>query len=166
MAAMRRRGQKSPPLESESAASEEQAQRLSLQVADVRNCVKAIDDLRSECVSLSAQVEQGERELAEPEQRRTAAQRQWHELHWKLNDTRAMMRQVETDLDASVVQKTRQIREQLPPDVFDERMRSGCARMGIESRSSAPTSPVPVATRVVVLTCRRHGHALNLVAVH
>jgi hypothetical protein len=33
------------------------------------------------------------------------------------------MQQIKTQLDASVAQKIQRIWEQLPPDVFDERMR-------------------------------------------
>jgi chromosome segregation ATPase len=78
-----------------------------------------------QCAALSERIEQGERELAELQPKRNAALRQRHEVERKLNDTRAMMQQVETELDASVVRRIRQIWEELPPDVFDERMRSG-----------------------------------------
>ena len=111
-------------LEGEFAASTEEAQRLSAQLADLRSRVKPIDELRSECSALTQQVATGERELAELQQKRNDALRQRHEMERKLNDTRAMMQQVEVELDATVVQRIRQIWEQLPPDVFDERMRS------------------------------------------
>jgi DNA repair exonuclease SbcCD ATPase subunit len=112
-------------LEIEFAASTEETQRLSGQLADFRSRVGPIDELRSECAALGEQVERGERELAELQQKRNDALRQRHEVERKLNDTRAMMQQVEAELDASVVQRIRQSWEQLPPDVFDERMRSG-----------------------------------------
>ena len=110
-------------LEKQFAESTEEEQRLSLQLADFRSRVKPIRKLRSECAALGEEVERGERELTELQQKRNAALRQRHELERKLNDTRELMQQIKTQLDASVAQKIQRIWEQLPPDVFDERMR-------------------------------------------
>jgi chromosome segregation ATPase len=105
------------------AESTEEEQRLSTQLADFRSRVKPIEELRSECAALGEEVERGERELTELQQKRNDALRQRHELERKLSDTRELMQQIKTQLDASVAQKIQRIWEQLPPDAFDERMR-------------------------------------------
>jgi DNA repair exonuclease SbcCD ATPase subunit len=130
-------------LEKQFAESTEEEQRLSLQLADFRSRVKPIRKLRSECAALGEEVERGERELTELQQKRNAALRQRHELERKLNDTRELMQQIKTQLDASVAQKIQRIWEQLPPG----RVRRADAASLIR-RECFKTPPVPLAIKL------------------